>query len=387
VIASIDDYRGQARLLVQLGRYLAQGKLSGSLLLVGQRGVGKTALASIIARAICCERNQDLSFCGDCYACRSIASGNQPEYRVIRPAGTQIRVDQFQGENSDVLASMSLHPVHLPRRILVVDDSHTLNEETANRMLKLLEEGPRRSLFIFVTDRPPLTRRGNLDEGLLPTITSRCLSFNLLPMNRWELEEDLAQLAPGLPRAAVIQATVMSGGSIVQSRQLAQQDGWRSAVVGLTDAICRRRDIPERAGELAEFEFDTLWQKEQADTGLSSDALAKQCSETWKPSDSQPLRVMTTARRNELQRQALASGYDRAVWWLLHEAARGLEWPARVQDCEDPSPRRGWEGQERRKASPPLPPAGLLARLALLKRRIFGNVDTTLAQAAFEATI
>ncbi|MBA4355890.1 MAG: hypothetical protein C0409_14485, partial [Novosphingobium sp.] len=158
-----------------LNASLAQGRLGGTLLLMGQRGLGKTTLATVIARALTCELNREagaaqrLWFCGECYACRSIAGGEQNEYVLIRPIGTDIKVEQLD-EKSGVLYAFSLHPQHLSHRVLVLDEAHCLNATTGNQMLKLFEEPPQRSLFILVTDKPEL---------LLPTIHSRSLKLAL----------------------------------------------------------------------------------------------------------------------------------------------------------------------------------------------------------------
>ena len=64
--------------LALLDAYLSRGRLGGTILLLGQRGLGKTTLATVLARALCCEANREaprLRFCGECYACRSIARG------------------------------------------------------------------------------------------------------------------------------------------------------------------------------------------------------------------------------------------------------------------------------------------------------------------------
>lgn len=78
MISTVDQFRGQARALRLLDAYLRQGRLAGCVLLLGQRGLGKTTLATIAARALCCERNPagaGLTFCGECYACRTDRHG------------------------------------------------------------------------------------------------------------------------------------------------------------------------------------------------------------------------------------------------------------------------------------------------------------------------
>jgi DNA polymerase III delta prime subunit len=416
LISTADSFRGQEPLRRLLGRYLAQGKLAGTLLLLGQRGLGKTTLATVIARALCCEQNQrkaqgagrkaqgtegglaleeskpetgflppsgdsaallapcalrlapSLWFCGECYACRSIASGNQPEYVLVRPKGQDIKAEQFD-EDMGGLRTASLHPVHLPRRIFVLDEAHFLNTTTANQLLKLLEEPPAGTVFILCTDQP---------DKLLPTIRSRGVPFTLAPLPRWQLEEFLREDAPEADAAAVGEAAYLAGGRYVDALALAGNAPWRAALTVLAAALAHGRDVPERAGAAAEFEFAALWAKELADTGLDPDEAEK---------------LTEKARVNELKRQGLALAYDRAAWWWLHEAARGLEYGA------EGTPRDEMRGgasadaaahgltADRRGPAPSLPARAFAARLALLKQRIHSNVDPQLAQAAFEAAL
>lgn len=360
MIYTAEQFRGQARARRLLDAYLRQGKLGGCVLLLGQRGLGKTTLATVAARALCCEHRPagaGLTFCGQCYACRSIAEGQQSEYVLIRPKGTDIKVEQMD-EDSGALYSFSLHPVNMSHRILIIDEAHCLNEYTSNQMLKLLEEPPERSVFFLVTDKP---------ERLLPTIHSRGLKITLAPEPREALMQYLNEDAPGLSVADLSETAYMSGGRYVDALLLAADGEWREAVKQLAAAlaVCLGGGTGLRAGqavtgtesrpteaaaELASYEYGALWEKELADTGLTETEAAKGVE---KP------------RVNELKRQALISSYERATWWMLGDSGSS-------------GVRAGLRGQS---------VAGFTEQLALLKRRINGNVDAALAQTAFELAL
>jgi hypothetical protein len=351
LISTAEQFRGQRHPLSVLQAYLAAGRLGGCVLLLGQRGLGKTTLATIAARALCCERNTartELWFCGECYACRSIASGDQPEYVTVRPLGADIKVEQL-GEKSGVLYSFSLHPLHLSHRILLIDEAHCLNVQTANQMLKLLEEPPERSLFFLVTDQP---------QQMLPTILSRGLKVYCTAEPAAALEGYLAQDLPQAAAAARSAAALMACGRYTDARLLAGDDQWRGAVRQLAAALSAVRGIPPAAAALAEYEFAALWAKELADTGLDEGEAEKQCSDSYKEAKDGPPRQLTKARLNEIKRQALISAYDRGAWWALN-------------------------GPEANNSSRGLP-MELSPALGLLKQRIHQNVDPLLAQTAFE---
>lgn len=333
MISTVDAFRGQVHALRLLAASLSRGRLCGALLIQGQRGLGKTTLATIVARALTCEQNQPtpgrkprLWFCGACYACRSIAAGEQPEYVLIRPAGTDIKVEQLD-ERSGVLYAMSLHPLRLSYRILVLDEAHCLNRPTANQMLKLLEEPPERSLFILVTDKPEL---------LLPTLHSRAIKVALAPEPQVVLRKLLALDLRAAPPEELAEAAALAGGSYVDGMALAQSAAWREAVKSLAHALSASHRLLETARAATEHEFAALWGKELADTGLSQAEAEK---------------AVEKARVNELKRQALVTAYDRATLWALRSTA---------------------------------PPLGFGRARRRFVERINQNVDQALAQAALE---
>jgi DNA polymerase III subunit gamma/tau len=334
LISTVEDFRGQARALRLLSASLAQGRLAGTLLLTGQRGLGKTTLATIIARALTCEKNRPpagprLWFCGACYACRTIAGGEQNEYVLIRPMGADIKTEQLD-EKSGVLYAFSLHPQHLSHRVLVLDEAHCLNATTGNQMLKLFEEPPQKSVFILVTDKPEL---------MLPTINSRALKIGLAPEPEDALRGYLQADLPQVDGAALTQAAALSAGRYVDAMALAQVAEWREALSQLAQAIRRANRLPETAQAAAGYEFAFLWAKELADLGLGQAEAEK---------------AVEKPRVNELKRQALITAYDRALLLELRGAA---------------------------------PPVGFLQARRNLIARINQNVDTTLAQAAFEVEL
>ncbi len=336
LLASVEDFRGQHLARKLISAYLERGRMAGTILLLGERGVGKTTLATLIARSLVCERNvseQDRKrfwFCGECYACASIASGNQPEYVTVRPRGQDITVSQVREEYNDFAAAL-LHPSVLSHRLFIFDDAHHLNEETGNQLLKLFEEAPERTVFILVSDRPGM---------LLPTIRSRGQKIRLSPMHEAELKAALEIDEPSAGAAAIGEAGRMSAGRYVDARWLALNPDWRSAVKRLAGVLgSGRGDLLSASKSAADFEFGRLWEKELGDSGLSEADAAK---------------LIPPARKNTLSRLALGLAYDRAAWWAL-----------------DQQPLR----------------RGMLGALAELKTRVSQNCDPELAQTAFAITV
>src|SRR5262249_11963244 len=154
---------GHHRLIDLLKRSIAGGTLPPSLLFVGPSGIGKRAIAMVVAQAVnCLAPPAPGDACGQCAACKRIARGVHPDVLVVEPgdSGT-IKIDQVP----DIVDRSGYRPFEGRRRVVVVDEADALVSPAQNALLKTLEEPPPSSIFILVTSRP---------DVLLPTVRSRC---------------------------------------------------------------------------------------------------------------------------------------------------------------------------------------------------------------------
>lgn len=159
------------------GLQARRGQLPHSLLLVGQKGIGKFELARLFAASLLCEQPQDNGqACGKCLACNWYGQGNHPDFRLLQPdaladegevedgkkkPSQQITIDQVRG--LDDFLTIGTHRAGL--RIILVNPAEAMNRNTANALLKTLEEPAPGTLFLLVSNEP---------LRLLPTIRSRC---------------------------------------------------------------------------------------------------------------------------------------------------------------------------------------------------------------------
>lgn len=156
-------------------------RASQGLLFGGMKGIGKLELAVNYARALLCQHPHETGLaCGVCPSCHWFEQGSHPDFRFVQPeseveeaeAGKkpsrQISVEQIRGL-ADFLG-MSAHQGG--RRVVIIHPAEAMNANAANALLKNLEEPPPGLLFILVTHKP---------QALLPTLLSRCLSFNIAP--------------------------------------------------------------------------------------------------------------------------------------------------------------------------------------------------------------
>lgn len=152
-------------------------RLPHSLLLVGQKGLGKFELARRFAASLLCESPQtDGLACGKCLACNWFAQGNHPDFRLLQPdaLGEDVEVEEGKKKPSqqitidqvralDDFFNVGTHRGGL--RIVIVNPTEAMNRSTANSLLKTLEEPPASTLFLMISSEP---------MRLLPTIRSRC---------------------------------------------------------------------------------------------------------------------------------------------------------------------------------------------------------------------
>jgi len=196
-------------------RAVERGRLGHSYLFVGPEGVGKKRFSLALAQSISClTPNGSLQPCGQCSACVQIQAGTYPDLHVV---GVPEDKHEFPTAlMEELIQRLTMKPVREGgRRIALVNDADMLNEESANRFLKTLEEPPPDSLLILL---------GTGAERQLPTIRSRCQIVVFSPLERDDFAA--AALAAGvvanLEDAGVIYD--LSGGSLAQARFLLEPE-------------------------------------------------------------------------------------------------------------------------------------------------------------------
>lgn len=225
-----------------------RAQLPHALLLTGQCGLGKFDLARAFVAGLLCEQpREDGVACGQCLACGWQAQGNHPDFRLLTPdalgdgemeseegketkkkASQQITIDQVRA--LDEFLNIGTHRAGL--RIILVYPAEAMNRNTANALLKSLEEPAPDTLFLLISSDP---------MRLLPTLRSRC---QLVPVAVPPAERAIAALrAAGVDEAE--QWLALAGGAPLLAAELAQsgQGGWledlqkRLASGGKLDAL------------------------------------------------------------------------------------------------------------------------------------------------------
>jgi DNA polymerase-3 subunit gamma/tau len=171
---------GQEHVVRALTHALDQNRLHHAYLFTGTRGVGKTTLARIMAKALNCEAGISSTPCGVCSACTEIDSGRFIDYMELDAASNRGVDDMTQ-----LLERATYAPTIGRYKVYVIDEVHQLSGHAFNAMLKTLEEPPEHVKFILATTDP---------QKIPVTVLSRCLQFNLKQMPLTHIVDHLSRV-------------------------------------------------------------------------------------------------------------------------------------------------------------------------------------------------
>ena len=204
---------GQAHVLKALINALDSGRLHHAYLFTGTRGVGKTTLARVLAKALNCEQGVSSRPCGVCGTCLEIDQGRMVDLIEV-DAASRTKVD----ETRELLDNVQYAPSHARYKVYLIDEVHMFSNHSFNALLKTLEEPPPHVKFLLATTDP---------KKLPVTILSRCLQFNLTRMPGSLLAQHLATVltaeAIAFEESALGLIAQAAGGSVRDALSLLDQ--------------------------------------------------------------------------------------------------------------------------------------------------------------------
>ncbi len=177
---TFSELAGQAHVVRALSNALSQNRLHHAYLFTGTRGVGKTTVARILAKALNCETGITATPCGVCSACTQIDAGRFVDLLEL-DAASNTGIDNMR----EVLDNAQYAPTVGRFKVYIIDEVHMLSKQAFNSMLKTLEEPPEHVKFILATTDP---------QKIPITVLSRCLQFNLMQMPPELIREHLTKI-------------------------------------------------------------------------------------------------------------------------------------------------------------------------------------------------
>lgn len=174
---------GQEPIVTALRNALTEGRIAQAYLFSGIRGVGKTSVARILAKALNCERGPTADPCNECVACTEItaSSGTNLDVHEI-DAATHSKVEQVR----DLTEGLKYGPARDRYKVVIIDEIHRLSRQAFDALLKIVEEPPPHLVFIFATTE---------SEAVPVTILSRCQEFRFRRVPSQVLSEYLKKIS------------------------------------------------------------------------------------------------------------------------------------------------------------------------------------------------
>jgi DNA polymerase III subunit gamma/tau len=179
---SFDDVVGQEAVAKTLKNAITSDRVAHAYLFTGTRGVGKTTMARILAKALNCleSAKPTPTPCCTCESCVAINEGEDIDV---------LEIDGASNTGVEHIRELRQNAIYRPARarykIYIIDEVHMLSTSAFNALLKTLEEPPDHVKFIFATTEP---------NKILPTILSRCQRFDFRALSRDQIAHQLGEV-------------------------------------------------------------------------------------------------------------------------------------------------------------------------------------------------
>ncbi|HOE17824.1 MAG TPA: DNA polymerase III subunit gamma/tau [Syntrophorhabdaceae bacterium] len=222
-----EDVVGQPHITTTLKNSIQSGRISHAYLFTGPRGVGKTSMARILAKAVNCLKGLSAEPCDVCENCIAINSGNFVDVIEI-DAASKTGVDEMR----ELTESVHYMPMRGIYKVYILDESHMLSRSAVSALLKTLEEPPGHNIFILATTEA---------QKIPYTIMSRCQRFDFRRIPEKDIIEQLKKICSqegiGYDEGVFQYIAVEADGSLRDAESMLDQ------IIGFSGKYIAEKDV------------------------------------------------------------------------------------------------------------------------------------------------
>ena len=173
-----DDIIGNIKIKEILESAIKTNNILHSYLFVGTEGIGKSIFAKKFAKMILCVNENKQECNNKCESCIKFDNNNNPDFKIIKPDGNNIKIEQIRQMNSKIVEK----PIIAQKKVYIINDSEKMTKEAQNSLLKTLEEPPQYVVIILICSK---------ENELLNTIKSRCTKIGFSNLTNDEINKYL----------------------------------------------------------------------------------------------------------------------------------------------------------------------------------------------------
>ena len=215
-----DKILGNDKIKSQLKQAVDLRKTSHSYLFLGTSGIGKKMIAKEFAKMILCESEE--KYCNHCKSCIEFDSNNNPDFSLIEPDGTSIKIEQIRQIQKKIIEA----PIISKNKVYIIDDANLMTTEAQNCLLKTLEEPPEFVTIILI---------GSKESSFLSTIKSRCTIIKFQEIENEEIKKYLS-INYGINNISEEMLEIF-GGSIGKAEELKDKQELYTSIIKIIENI------------------------------------------------------------------------------------------------------------------------------------------------------